>query len=155
MVNIAPQPIVCAVDSYRRGIQAMIAQTRPTLFVTLAFNRQTSLDAARAKLGEFQRRMDHAIVGRNWAERPDRRTTFVAVAEHVDANLHIHAAFVVPLEKAGKFNAAALVQWPKLVEGGSILVELVNDPWGLGRYMAKEITPTTGDRLILSPQRLG
>jgi hypothetical protein len=59
----------------------------------------------------------------------------------------------VPIEKVGKFNAAALLQWPKLVESGSIVVELVNDPWGLGRYMAKEITPTTSDRLIVSPDR--
>src|SRR4051795_7437065 len=109
MANMAPQPAVCAVDSYRQGIQATVAQSRPTLFVTLAFNRQTSLDAARAKLDEFQRRMDRAVAGRSWNERPDRCTTYVAIAEHVDTNLHIHAAFVVPLDKVGKFNSAALV----------------------------------------------
>jgi hypothetical protein len=153
MANIAPQQIVCAMESYRQGIQALVAQSRPTLFVTLAFNRQTSLDAARAKLEEFQCRMDRAVAGRNWDERPDRCTTYIAVAEHVETNLHIHSAFVVPLERVGKFNAAALVQWPKLVESGSIVVELVNDPMGLGRYMAKEITPATGDRLLLPRTR--
>lgn len=153
MANIAPQPATCAVDSYLSGIQAMVAQSKPTLFVTLAFNRHTSLDAARAKLEEFQRRMDYVVAGRNWADRPDRCTSYVAVAEHVETNLHIHAAFVVPLEKLGKFYAAAAVQWPKLVESGSIAVDLVNDAWGLGRYMAKEITPATGDRLLLPPKR--
>jgi hypothetical protein len=153
MANNAPQPVVCAVDSYRQGIQALIMQARPTLFVTLAFNRQTSLDAAQAKLEKFKERMDHAVAGRNWTKQPDRWTSYVAVAEHVETNLHIHAAFVVPLEKVGKFNAAAVVQWPKLVESGSIVVELVNNPSGLGRYMAKEITPATGDRLLLPLSR--
>jgi hypothetical protein len=150
MANVEPAASALHVKTYRAAIGELVMGFNPTHFVTLAFNRSTTIDAARSKLRAFQARMDHALLGRNWLKRPAERTTYIAVIEHASSNLHLHVAFVVGDAHAAHFFQIASAIWVKLVVSGSVVVKPIYDAEGLGSYMAKEITPVTGDWLLTS-----
>jgi len=89
----------------------------PAHFVTLAFNRATKPEDARAKLEAFQAQVDHALPGRNWQGTPEGRAQYVATAEHVATNLYLDAALRVPEKRGAAFGFWAELAWSCLVPG--------------------------------------
>jgi hypothetical protein len=104
MANLAPyvKPVVNATD-YRAALRAELEDLNPKLFVTLVFNRSTTLESALKTLDHFHACVDSELLGSKWAKasRAARRTRFLAVAENVGSNLHLHLA-VVPADRRNK-----------------------------------------------------
>lgn len=124
--------------AYRAAWEKFIADFPATHAVTLAFNRDTELDAAKHELRGFQAFVDRALFRREWAQAPDR-TRIVAVAENMQTNLHWHAVVTVAPYKAEKFAAACDKAWRKLIPGGSVKVEAIYDAAGWASYICKQI----------------
>lgn len=150
MANIAPSPLGISTDAYREGVRSLVADSKPSLFITLAFNCETTVEAASKKLRDFQARVDHHLLGHRWQKMTGRRTRYIAVIEHPDTNLHIHVALAVSLDRVKHVEAVTDESWKKLVPSGTTDVKLADNPFGLGRYIAKAIGPTTSDRLLIS-----
>jgi len=137
--------------SFRAAVQEVIAKSEPDLFVTLAFNRETSPLGAQAKLREFEALVDHAALGRNWLARPERRCIYVAVIENSETNLHLHVA--LKTENPHKVAAAIPAIWKKLIEGGSTDVQAVYNESGLGRYLAKQLRNGDTHKLLFESRK--
>jgi hypothetical protein len=113
-------------------------------FVTLNFNRSTSVDDARHKFADLLARVDRSWLGRKWSrEPPDRRTFARAVIENPATNLHIHALFresPVP-RRESVFPLFGLISkhWLELVPGGSSVTFSIYDQPGVTRYISKQL----------------
>lgn len=137
---------------YRSAVREMIAGSSPALFITLAFNRSTTLETAQAKLGELHRRWCRAIFGKRWNAKDFDWPSVIAVAEHVNLdNLHLHLAVACDDEAARCIVAVTPKQWAALVPSGDVDCQAIHDAFGAGDYMAKELTPSTTDHLIILP----
>lgn len=136
---------------YRKAVVQMIVDFRPNVFITLAFNRDTNLEAARAKLTEFHKRLDKSVFGRNWWRRAESRSAYIAVVEHPDSNLHLHIALRLPPDRFFVVLGCAAKIWGKLVPSGSVAVSETYDVPRLAEYMTKEMFPPSTDRLLFSP----
>ena len=90
------------------------------------------------------------VLGPGWAKRVDDRSTYVAVIEHVDTNLHIHLALNCAPQFVEQIAAAVAGIWKEMVPTGSVVVKDASDIPGWGNYIAKAITPQTSDLLLLS-----
>jgi hypothetical protein len=138
------------VASYRTSIADLVEAENPALAITLAFNRDTTPAAAARDLRHFHARLDRLVLGRFWAKRSDGRSTYVAVIEHAETNLHIHLALSCAPEFVDQIAAAAAGIWKEMIPSGSVKVFDVFDAPGWGRYISKAITPQTCDLLLLS-----
>lgn len=137
------------VEAYRTALADMITASEPALFVTFAFNRTTSIEVAVQQVHAFHGRADRKLLTKQWVERPWLRSRYIAVIENADTNLHVHAAFQV--RGCPKwFAACGPAIWTKLVPSGSLDIRPVTYAAGLGSYLAKQITPQTSERLIVS-----
>lgn len=141
--------IVADAQTYRAGVEKMIVDATPDLFVTLAFNRAATLEGARANLRKFLARIARATVGPKWQKRPDECAKFIAVAENVDTNLHLHLVLTASVEHRRVIKSLANEIWTDLEPAGSVDVQDVNDATGLARYMTKQLAPEKSDRLFL------
>ena len=92
--------------AYRASITALVEQLNPALAITLAFNRDTTPASAAEDLKHLHARLDRLVLGRLWAKRVDDRSTYIAVIEHVDTNLHIHLALSCAPEHVDRIRAA-------------------------------------------------
>lgn len=136
--------------AYRASITDHVERLNPALAITLAFNRDTTLDGAARELRHLHARLDRMVLGRSWAKRRDDRSTYVAVVEHVDTNLHIHLALSCAPEFVERIAAAVEGIWKEMIPSGSVKVEDTYDATGWGRYISKAITPQTCDLLLVS-----
>ncbi|MFT4954587.1 MAG: hypothetical protein ACI8U3_000958 [Brevundimonas sp.] len=136
--------------SYRASITHLVEQLNPALAVTLAFNRDTTPAGAARDLRHLHARVDRKILGPGWAKRTVDRTAYVAVIEHVDSNLHIHLALSCAPQFVEQARVILADIWREMVPTGSVLVKDAFDIPGWGRYIAKAITPSTSDLLLLS-----
>src|SRR3712207_5501969 len=78
------KPISPPVVNHAACVQAVrdeAAKLSPSLFVTLAFNRATTLERALAALDHLHAKIDRKLLGREWHNRAGRRSRFIAVAE--------------------------------------------------------------------------
>ena len=135
---------------YRASIIDLVEQLNPALAITLAFNRDTTPAGAAEDLKHLHARLDRLVLGRLWAKRVDDRSTYVAVIEHVDTNLHIHLALRCAPEHVDQIASAVAGIWKEMVPTGSVVLKDASDIPGWGRYIAKAITPQTCDLLLLS-----
>lgn len=143
-------PVADKVREYRAGIMDLVADTAPNYAITLAFNRDTTPADAIRRTRLLHAMLDRAALGRNWRERVSERSSYIAVMEHVEKNLHVHLALVCSDKHRGCIEAAAKAAWQKLVPDGSVVLKPTTDAAGWGSYMAKEITPETSDHLFAS-----
>jgi hypothetical protein len=143
-------PTSVAVASYRPSVAQFIADAKPSLAITLAFHRPTLPADAMQKTRLFHAMLDHAALGRNWLNRADERSSYIAVIEHLDTNLHVHLAMTCGDKHLDCVHEAATAIWRKLVPGGTIDIQPAYDVPGWGHYLSKEITPWTSDNLFLS-----
>ena len=143
-------PPAVATTDYRASIKDLVEQLNPALAITLAFNRDTTPAGAARDLGHLHARLERMVLGPGWAKRTADRSTYVAVIEHADRNLHIHLALSCAPEFVERIAAAVPVIWKEMVPAGSVVVEDATDIPGWGRYIAKAIKPQTCDLLLLS-----
>ncbi|MBO9500974.1 hypothetical protein [Brevundimonas sp. A19_0] len=136
--------------AYRASITDLVAQLKPALAITLAFNRDTTPAGAAQDLKHLHARLDRLVLGRLWAKRVDDRSIYLAVIEHVDTNLHIHLALSCAPEFVDQIAAAVGGIWKSMVPTGSVKVRDAYDAAGWGRYISKAITPGTCDLLLTS-----
>ncbi|MGV9008067.1 hypothetical protein [Brevundimonas sp.] len=136
--------------AYRASIIELVDQLNPALAITLAFNRDTSPADAIRKTRLFHAMLDRAALGTFWLKRADERSSYIAVIEHAEKNLHVHLALTCGDKHLACVEAAATAAWRKLVPGGSVDIQPAYDVSGWGRYLSKEITPQTSDHLFLS-----
>lgn len=135
---------------FRASIIDLVEQLNPALAITLAFNRDTSLDCAAVDLKHLHARLDRMILGRSWAKRADDRSIYVAVIEHADSNLHIHLALSCRPEHVDQIASAVAGIWKEIIPSGSVKVKDVYDAPGWGRYISKAITLGTSELLLMS-----
>lgn len=143
-------PPAVRTTQYRASIIDLVEQLKPTLAITLAFNRDTTLAGGAEDLKHLHARLDRLVLGRLWAKRVDDRSTYVAVIEHADTNLHIHLALSCALEHVDQIAAAVAGIWRDMIPTGSVNVQDAFDAPGWGRYISKAITPGTCDLLLTS-----
>lgn len=136
---------------YRSALMKMIVDGEPDFFVTLAFNRDVTLDDAKADAHHLFACIDGVTVGRSWLKQPAMRASYIGLAENLDSNLHLHLAVRVHPNHHAMFEATARALWPACVRSGSIDVQSIYDATGLADYMTKQITPAQCDRIILPP----
>lgn len=142
-------PTSVGAAAYRASITDLVEQLDPALAITLAFNRDTTPAGAARELRHLHARIDRMILGPRWAKRVDDRSTYVAVIEHVDTNLHVHLALSCAPQFVEQIAAAVAGIWKEMVPTGSVKVEDAFDVPGWGRYISKAITPQTCDLLLL------
>lgn len=135
---------------YRNECIKLMTGLQPNLFVTLAFNRRISMNEAQIVLEKFHAFMDRKIVGRAFLRRPEKRSTYIAMIEKPDANIHIHALFkMTPMQRL-RFCLTADAVWKKLFPGGNVDLLHVYCAQGAADYITKELQPQTSDRLLLA-----
>jgi hypothetical protein len=135
---------------YRASIIDLVEHLNPALAITLAFNRDTTPAGAAEDLKHLHARLDRLVLGRLWAKRVDDRSTYVAVIEHADSNLHIHLALSCAPEHVEQIASAVAGIWKEIIPTGSVKVRDAYDVPGWGRYISKAITPGTSELLLLS-----
>lgn len=88
---IIPAPTI------RTAFHDFVSSHRPTLFVTLTFNRASTIPSLRGKIASFHARLDHAIHGRDWSRHPSsQRTESFWFFEHLASNAHCHGLLAIP-----------------------------------------------------------
>lgn len=135
---------------YRAALQDMIVEAAPTLFITLAFNRKTSVAVAAKFLKDFDARMASATLGKFWVKRVSERPKYIAVIENAKKNLHLHLAVTCTPQQSAIIAAITEPAWVKLVPSGTVDVQAVYDEGGLGSYMSKQYSADHQDHLLLS-----
>ena len=126
-------------------------------FVTLAFNDASAGDARmpgsqlqggflRDRLRMWDGRINHAILGRYWAERHGDRTFAFYTVEKVGSNPHWHGLVRFFSEDPDEvhrqeqiFDAEAATLWKKLVPSGTTDVQVVDNQLGVANYIAKTL----------------
>ncbi len=101
-------------------------------------------------MDDFHAHVDRRLLGHDWHKRAGRRTRFIAVAENVDTNLHLHLLVAPADGKWWKFCKAAVRAWSRIAPAGSADIRPVSNPAGAAAYMLKRITLDTFDRLQFS-----
>lgn len=88
---IIPAPTI------RTAFHDFVASHRPTLFITLAFNRDSTIPSLRGKIASFHARLDHDLHGRDWSRHPSsQRTEAFWFFEHLASNAHCHGLLAIP-----------------------------------------------------------
>ena len=74
-----------------------IVAQNPQMMITFNYDRQVSFDQMQAHVADFTNRMQRFVLGRGWMTKdPTHRPCLIGVAEHLDANSHVHAALIAP-----------------------------------------------------------
>jgi hypothetical protein len=129
---------------YRTAMEKWLATVDADLFVTLSFAQDTRLGNSRQLLRQWFARIDNHYLGRNWARRnSDDRTFAILIPENLSTNLHYHCLMRLPnwgRTQNIEDRTATLAQfWNRIVPRGTCDVELVYDPPGVARYVAKQL----------------
>lgn len=125
-------------------------------FVTLNFNCNSNIIAARTHFRRFCQRLDRRVLGPGWARDISRRTEIVAVPEHMSSNFHFHCLvrqrgnFALP---EGRFQKHIAVCWGGVIGSGSCDVRPVGDSGRRAAYMAKELWKKENyEAFLISPE---
>ena len=135
---------------YLQALRGELEQLTPRLFVTLVFNRTTTLERALETLDHFHARVDRELLGPRWAKRAARRTRFLAVAENVGSNLHLHLAVVPADGKSLAFWRVSRRIWRDAVPSGNIDMDQWRYGPGAADYMLKQARPELSERVHYS-----
>lgn len=138
------------VSKFRDGITDLVAKAGPACAITLGFHRATTPADAILKTRRLHAMLERAALGTAWLKRVDERSSYIAVLEHVDTNLHVHLALTCGAKHLACIETAIGAAWKKLVPSGTVTLKPVFDAAGWGSYMAKEITLDTADHLFIS-----
>lgn len=138
-------------DRYRAECIKWMIGYEPTLFVTFVINTEISSAEAQRKLEAFHMRVDRKLVGRALLRKPEKRSTYIAVIEKPDANLHIHALFKLTDRQRVVFGLIAADIWNELAAGGNIDIQRVTSAEGVAAYVTKALRPETSERLLMPP----
>jgi len=137
------------------------------LSVTLNFNRETTLTAARNKLKALAQRIDNFYLGHKWQDNESLRTFFVAFAENRSTNLHYHLLLRLPYVpwsrlRQRKFRGCRRTAfhseiitglWKELMPSGSCDVRRIYDLDGIARYDTKQLLhPGYEESFIISTE---
>lgn len=127
-------------DTVRKAWRDFVKEQKCDLAITFNFNREISIQSATDKVGAFLARMDRHFLGRGWFRKPaDQRVFLLAIPEHLDSNLHIHAVAKLPDGKIESFLGIARQTWTDLVSSGDIHIATIYDQQGWAQYMTKGI----------------
>jgi len=111
-------------------------------FITANMNRPTNWLGARRLLKDWHARVDRKLLGKNWAQKHDKRSFFIAFYEGAETNEHWHLLLKVANEKNEIFENIAGAHWDYLVQSGSLDVQRLatrKDAQKAGSYMTKEL----------------
>jgi hypothetical protein len=96
----------------QRAFRDHVVAQNPQMMITFNYVRQVTYDQMQAQIIDFANKMQRCVLGREWMKRDlIDRPCLIGVAEHLDANLHVHAALIAPptfIEFAGSLAAEAL-----------------------------------------------
>jgi hypothetical protein len=100
------------------------------------------LDQIRRDLSRFHRDIDRQIMGSRFSKLPlERRSSYLAVVEHMDSNAHVHLAWNLPTyhgdEHTLLVNGIATI-WRAIAPNGTSVVNPIYDQAGWARYMFKD-----------------
>lgn len=151
MANVSAyvKPFVNPVD-YLAALRQELDDLEPKLFVTLVFNGTTTLKRALELLDTFHVKVDRKILKREWIGNKQRRSRFIAVAENVNTNLHLHIALVPADNNGRKFWQEARAIWRDLAKAGNVDISQVRYKQGLIDYMLKQVRPETSEHIHYS-----
>ncbi|TDH63305.1 hypothetical protein E2C06_08015 [Dankookia rubra] len=150
-IPIYTKPVVNRAD-YLEALRRELEELAPALFVTLVFNRSTTLESAIKALDHFHACVDNALLGSKWAKpnRRSRRTRFLAIAENVGSNLHLHLGVVPADRKNLQFWQVSRRIWKNAATSGNIDM----DQWRYGPgaidYMLKQVRPELSENIHYS-----
>lgn len=96
----------------QRAFRDHVVAQNPQMMITFNYVRQVIYDQMQAQIIDFANKMQRCVLGRGWMKRYlIDRPCLIGVAEHLDANSHVHAALIAPpafIEFAGSQAAEAL-----------------------------------------------
>lgn len=154
-------------------IPAWIDEWRYTRFVTLATNwstrSETKLPHSKLPYGKltdilkvWDARMNHAILGKHWAERHSDRIWAFYFLENPDSNPHWHGLvrfFPIPgcpeAEQERVFDLNASRIWRKLVPSGSVDVQPIYRQRGVIDYVNKQLKYPISYQHYVTPDEFG
>lgn len=148
--TVVASPPADDVLKFREGITDLVAQAGPAYAITLGFHRDTTPADAILKTRRLHAMLERAALGTAWLKRVDERSSYIAVLEHVDTNLHVHLALTCGDKHLACIETVVKTAWKRLVPSGTVKLKPVFDAAGWGSYMAKEITLDTADHLFIS-----
>lgn len=153
------------IDNYaecQRALCDWLSAKNYKLFGTLIFNQETlGLAGMRLKLSELHKRVDRRLLGAKFSSKPaSLRTAFVAFAEHLNTNPHMHLLITPPPVEAGclRYELHAPIFWKKLCPSGEFNLQVLkteNDIQKVCGYALKECwKPENYSNFILSQEFL-
>ncbi|MBT4116281.1 MAG: hypothetical protein HOE84_07635 [Rhodospirillaceae bacterium] len=130
---------------YRRELAAWLVQLKPEVFVTLNFNRETTVQGGWKTLKEFHARLDRKFLGTDWSTRGFERSDFIFFPENIQTNFHYHGLGVLPVN-AERYTTQSLRViindiWKALVPSGTTDFQLITaSPEILANYVTKQVS---------------
>jgi len=130
------------------GLREFITDFNGDYAVTAVFNRDVSIDGAKANIKDWYAKVSRKLYGKKWGKKDAwERLQFIAVVEHTESNLHFH--FVVKLgggRKDWKFKIFAKYLWTKFNKSGGMVVDKIataEQNEKIGIYFTKETWKAT------------
>lgn len=169
MSRMLPPPVV---PKSRTEIPRWLDAWRFSRFVTLAFNDPTAADARlpgsklkfgflRERLRKWDAHINHALLGKHWAERHADRMFAFYVLEKVNVNPHWHGLIRffnvtgMSLEDQERmFDEQAERAWKKLVPSGTVVVRPIAWHQGIANYVAKTLAYPLSYEFYVTPDEL-
>lgn len=132
---------------------SLLRMLKDPLAITLVSNHELSLGAMRRCADEFFNRIERNALGARWHRKAlQQRLKVVGFFEHLDSNIHLHAAVEAP-GRAPSVLVNGEWTWRCVRPGGSYLCEPITGAWDW--YITKDLTPINADeRLYLRVGRL-
>ena len=110
-----------------------------TIFTTLSFNGDTSLNAATTKLKDLHARLDRLALGPRWQKLDEQRIRSISFAQNISSNLHFHTLLHAPKSKDKIFQALPDV-WEEIVAAGDADIKLIHStPLRLYGYCSRQM----------------
>jgi len=129
----------------RKQWAEFIAERRPKHVATFVFNRRISVWRALELLERFAERMVEAALNQETARHRNTKFVVLAFPEHMNSNLHYHAAIRMSQRFIRTWRQRADAIWAELCPSGDILLQEVWGFEGAAGYAIKE--QTLPDRL--------
>ena len=134
--------------SFKDAQTRFCASLRFTHVLTLAWNRDTPLEAAKRDLRRLHRRVDEHLLGRHFFKLSSEARSFALFAfEGERASVHTHALWRVPPTPLGtnrllRFHKLFPQErggvWNEIVPSGSYKLRIISDFGDAARYVLKE-----------------
>lgn len=127
---------------WKDGMVGMVCAQGYTAALTLAWNRDLSVQSATNDLKALHALIDRAFLGCRFHKKPTGdRTKAVFVFESIGSHIHVHSQWAVTPARMSTFfgwfpgNRAGL--WNRLVPSGSYKLDLISNRTAFANYMLK------------------